>query len=386
MRIVFLAPDIDLSGFAGDVSHVIDLASALARAGCEVQLVVAEPDRWRPPDGVRLYRRPSIHTFSSALALRGIFSSSPPDVVYERRENPKLAATLGFLLRRPYFVEINGLVDQDRPMLMGSKPRADRSLSLRRISRSLLLRRAHGVVAVTDGLRDALIRRYALPPRLVTVVANGVDIRRFHPKSKAEARNSLGLSPSTGYLVFVGNLVAWHDLNTMLDAMTDVVRANPNVRLVIVGDGPEKPRLVRRTEVLNLTNHVYFAGRQPREMVPIWIGAADLCVMPLTFERNAERGSSALKLSEYLACGRPVVASDVPGAGPFLESHRVGVGVASGDSAALARALVELLGNPSLLAEMGSRARELAEAELSWDRVSMQLLQLFRDGLGRNGV
>src|SRR3972149_2120026 len=114
MHLGFLAPDIDLGGHAGDTCHVQDIAVALGRAGCMVDLVVAKSAEWRGHESVRVLAMPHRRTLSAAVGLRRAWRQRPPDVLYERRLTPKLSVVLSCLLSRPFFVEINGLVDEER--------------------------------------------------------------------------------------------------------------------------------------------------------------------------------------------------------------------------------------------------------------------------------
>jgi len=381
MHVVFLAPDIDLSGYTGDVWHVKDLTLAFARAGCVVDLVVANPAAWFGGPNVRMSPTPRGSFLAAARTLKTRFLDDPPDVLYERRGSPKLSATLGHLLHRPYFVEINGLVEEEKQMQGRPEAGPGWLLQIKRSARGRLFRSSAGIVAVTNGLKDALIEMHRIPPALIRVIPNGVDIDVFRPMPVAEAREVLSVPRDAAVAVFVGNLVAWQGVSTLLEAASIARRDLPGLRLYIVGDGIERKALEAMALQLGLGDSVRFLGRVPRDEVPRWIAAADVGVLPSTLRRNLRIGSSALKLREYLACGRPAIATNLEGAGPMLEAAGVGVGVRGDDAPDLGRALVSLLNDPSRRADMGRKAREFAERELSWDRVAGRVLELFREVL-----
>jgi len=377
MKIAFLAPDIDLNGFAGDVSHVEDLASALSRAGCFVELYVSNAGDWRPPPRVRVRSMTSRWTILSAIAIQRDLRGSPPEVIYERRGSPKLSVLLSLLLRRPVFVEIDGVPELEKAML-GEVERLPRWITaLRQTTRSFLLRRAAGIVPVTQGLKDVLIRLHRIPPARITVVSNGVDPSVFYPRSRSDSRIALGLPAESPYLLFVGNLVRWQGVHTLVESMRQVVEQCPSVKLLVVGDGPESRPLRHQASEVGVEANIRFVGRVPREQVPVWIGAADICLMPSTLARNAEVGSAALKLREYLACGRPVIASDLPGAGPYLVQEKAGVAVPADDVHELAMAIIQLLKDPKTRSEFGTSAVSAARRDFSWDRIAVQLIGLF---------
>ena len=204
-----------------------------------------------------------------------------------------------------------------------------------------------------------------------------MDLSRFNPQPKEEARRALGLPGEAPTLVFVGNLVAWQGVSTLIAAMGGVIAEIPEAQLLIVGDGQERPLLEVESGRRGLGKCIRFVGWVPRDDVPRWICAADVAVMPSTLRRNSRIGSSALKMREYLACGRPVVATNIEGGGPLLERESIGVGVPGDDPIQLARALVMLLRDSETIAAMGTRARMFAQRELSWDLSARRILQFF---------
>lgn len=374
VRILFLAPDIDLSGYTGDVWHVRDMALALAGAGAEVLLVVANAATFDIPGGRVRSLRPR-RLLPSLLLVWKWGRAFEPDVVYERRFSPKLSALLALLLRRPFLVEINGIPEEEAAMQGRPIPQG-RLYALKSRLRALLFRRAAGVIAVTNGLKRDVIERFGVASERVFVVPNGVDPSLFRPIGRMEARRLLGLAPDGVYLCHVGNLVSWQGVDNLIAAMAHVTREIPNASLLIVGDGIERSRLQEQASRLTPRSAVRFVGRVAREEVPSWISACDVGVMPKTLRPNARTGSSALKLREYLACGVPVVATNIEGGGPFLESHGVGLGFEGDDVEDLGRKLLHLLREPELRSAMSARARPFAEKQLSWDRSARELLQV----------
>ncbi|MGW7028367.1 glycosyltransferase [Streptomyces xanthophaeus] len=217
-----------------------------------------------------------------------------------------------------------------------------------------------------------------------SVVRNGVDLDHFRPgapdpdQDKAAARAALPLPegfPGEGPLtVCVGRLCPQKGQDVLLRAWPEVVGAVPGARLALVGDGPDTERL-RRTAALSGTG-VHFAGAAA-DIRP-WLRAADLVVLPSRWE------GMALAPLEAMACGRPVLVSDVSGA---RESLPPGQGrlclVPPEDPTALAKALGRLLTEPRLLAEFGEQARQHARTDFDVRRTTDAVTGLYHELLGR---
>ncbi len=373
MRILFLALDIDLSCEQGDSIHALSLARSLLRSGNRVHLIVGADRAGIPSDGLEISVCPKGQHFAVLQHAYRVARRFRPDVIYERRFSPKVSAALSLALHRPYVVEINGLVEaeaamQGRPLSEGPVARLKASL------RKLTMRRAAAVVTVTEGLRDVIVQEYGVAPTKVFTVENGVDATLFRPMDRSEARVALGLAGGQ-IICFVGNLAAWQGLRVVLDAL---LNTPGSVRLLIVGDGRERQNLTDYARALGLLNRVEFVGRVPHDEVPLYMAAADVCVVPFTSRTSASKssslmmdraGRSPLKLYEYLASARPVVLTAVAGARKLVEVTGSGMVVPPDEPMTFGRAIRQVLENPSF-ALAANRASEIVRRDHSWDAVA----------------
>ncbi|MEU4354988.1 glycosyltransferase [Streptomyces virginiae] len=214
-----------------------------------------------------------------------------------------------------------------------------------------------------------------------TVIRNGVDLAHFRPgapdpgRDRAESRAALPLPssfPADGPLaVCAGRICAQKGQDTLLRAWPEVLATVPTARLALVGDGPDTERLRRAAPP-----GVHFAGAAA-DIRP-WLRAADLVVLPSRWE------GMALAPLEAMACGRPVLVSDVSGA---RESLPPGQGrlclVPPDDPTALAKALGRLLSEPRLLAELGDQARQHARTDFDVRRTTDAVSGLYHELLSR---
>ena len=370
MNILFLALDVDLSAHRGDAIHTREINASLARAGHHVRLIAGADGPGGIIPGVETTIIPASGNLAVVSHVQKAIQSFHPDVIYERRYSPKISMTVSRLSGIPFVVEINGIIEEEAAMAGRAMPDTPIQHAKSRIRRRMF-GRAAAVITVTEGLRDVIVQRFGVAPERVFVAENGVDSRLFRPIDPAQSRSTWGLS--SGPLVcFVGNLVAWQGVDVLIEAMAALPT---QVHLMIVGDGPSKRVLLQRTEELALGNRVRFVGTIPHEKVPSCISASNVCAAPFSSERNARSGVSALKVVEYLACGRPVVVSDVPGAREIVDAYGCGLVVPPGDSSALASALAQAIDDPTL--GIGAlRASEFVRKELSWDHTATIVLRV----------
>jgi glycosyltransferase involved in cell wall biosynthesis len=265
---------------------------------------------------------------------------------------------------------------------VNGEPVPDWSETDRRLKRKLkhwlasfALSRCDRVVVLTDGLRDLVVRRYRVAAERVAVLPSGTDTGLFIPQDAAACRRRIGLGLDRDYIGFVGSFYRYQGLQCLLDALAIIRRTIPSVHLLLVGDGEAALELKQQADRLALNPCITWAGRIPYQEVPTWIGAMTLCVAPFRGDRGE---TSPVKVFDYLACGRPVVASAIPSV-TALFSRANGVVLVEPDRAdALAEAVLDLLARSDEACRLGSEGRTFVEQRFGWDAIVRTLHDLVR--------
>jgi glycosyltransferase involved in cell wall biosynthesis len=272
------------------------------------------------------------------------------DAIYIRAHPAAVVATSCARLRGvPVFQEVNGKPTD----VMVTYPQIGRLAPLVEWAYRTQLKRADHVFAVTDGLRD-WVTAFAGHNR-VTVIPNGANAEVFccdGPVGRITGQ----------YVIFVGGLVAWHGIDTMLSAMRHP-RWPAGVRLVIAGDGIERSKIAKHQS----NDRLLWLGRLPQnELPPLMRGAlAALCVIENPAERSAT-GIAPIKLFEAMASGTAVIASELPFQADLVREVGAGLVVPMADPAALADAVAEMAANPGAAKDMGSRGAVYVRQFATW--------------------
>ena len=388
MRILYLALDVNLADASGDAIHVREAARALAGAGADLNLVVPAIGGRRQSDaalegrGVRLHSLTAKGNVQTALACRRLAAESRAEVIYERRYSPKIGAAVSRATGLPLVVEVNGLLDVEAEILGKAKRRGKITAAVKSRLRKSFYARASRVVTVTPGLAKALQERYGLLPEKVVVVPNGADTDLFRPQDAAAAKRALGIPAERPTVGFVGTLYPWHGLQYLVGAAPPLIGLHPDILFLVVGDGPIRGELEAHVKAVGMARNFRFAGRVGHEAVPGFVNASDVCVSLIDAERYREKyGFSPLKLYEYMACGRPVVATRTAGF-DVLEEFECGLLVNPRDPLEVSSALLALLHDPERRNAMGGRARRLTVERYSWKSVADRLLAVMREATG----
>lgn len=235
-----------------------------------------------------------------------------------------------------------------------------------------LQRHADRVLAVTPGMLRAFERAGLDAGRLV-LITNGADTELFRPAPPRPAAAVPGVT-----VLYSGTHGLIHGMDVLLDA-AERLRDRPGVRFLLIGDGVHKPALVERARAAGLGNVEFRPSVPPAELVAE-IAAADLCVAT-TRDHPFCGETIPVKLFDYLACGRPVVAAVSGDAARVVEESGGGVVVPPGDGAALADAIVELAGDPERRTRLGAAGPPFVEARYSRRAVGARLLGVLEEVL-----
>lgn len=366
----------------GGLGHVWEVVEALHKSGHNVIVFAPRVGKYRrstpvpivyvPTIDIRILRFFVFNMFSFCYIL--FFSlTRRPDVLYVRQMPLSLTPLfLSVLLRTPLLTEINGDPIEDlrqarfSPLLIWI---------VRQIQR-LNSRYSHALVCVTPGLKQLLIQRYALAPERIHVIPNGTNIHVFRPMDKETCQRELNLD-STRYCVgFIGTFLPHQGLETLITCAPDVVTAVPTVLFLLIGDGTLRPVLEHSIHVKGLSPYFLLTGRLPPEKVVRYVNAMDICVAPFTKARNDKIGLSPLKLYDYMACAKPIVASDIEGVGDVILHNNLGIPVPPDDPLELAKAINTLLLNDHLRSTYSRNGRKLAEEKYNWDIAVERILSL----------
>jgi PEP-CTERM/exosortase A-associated glycosyltransferase len=237
-----------------------------------------------------------------------------------------------------------------------------------RLSRALetyALKRADAITTICEGLRADIAAR-GIDADAVTVIPNAVDVKSFEFDAPADPqlRRSLGLEGAT-VVGFAGSFYGYEGLDLLLDAAAMLSADRPELRVLLVGGGPQEASLKAQAQRLGIAERVIFAGRVPHAEVQRYYNLIDVLAYPRRSIRLTEI-VTPLKPLEAMAQGRIFVASDVGGHRELVRDGETGFLFPAGDAAALARTIDALLARRTDWERVKRQARRFVESERTW--------------------
>ena len=237
-----------------------------------------------------------------------------------------------------------------------------------------LARNCHRIVAATEREKEDLIRYYGASPETISVIPCGVNLSRFQPIDKETARQQLDLNGNRRNIMFVGRIEPLKGIDKLLMAMT-YLKNKHGFRLLIIGGDEhsqyEIDRLQQLSRELNIEDSVNFLGLIKQDKLPLYYGAADVCVMPSYYE------SFGLVALESLACGTPVVATDVGIARKVIHQGETGYVVPDNSPHRLAQKIELLLSKPEVTTESIDLMRT-SVADFDWAKIAGKMVREYR--------
>ncbi|MCK6540118.1 MAG: glycosyltransferase family 4 protein, partial [Anaerolineales bacterium] len=239
------------------------------------------------------------------------------------------------------------------------------------------LRVARRIICVSKIAKDHLMKTWDAPADKLVVLPNAVDVNRFEPDPElsAQTRASLSLTAHP-LLVFVGSFYQWHDVVALLKAFALVLKTHSEARLFLVGDGAGRERMMQLSVDLGLEGAAQFTGFVTHAEVVRYVSAADIAVVPVPTMKQ-QMWLSPMKLFEYMASGKAIVASAMGQIKDVIRDGDNGLLVPAGDEAALADAIIRLIEDVPLRVRLGRQAREDAVKDHSWEGYLSRLEDVF---------
>jgi glycosyltransferase involved in cell wall biosynthesis len=349
-------------GWGGQEIRVLTEARGVARRGHAV--AIAAPPEARifgaaPEYGVEIIELPIARkSVSGALALKKLLAARPFDIVNTHSSTDSwLVALAGALARRSPAIVRTRHISSPVPRNFASR---------------WLYARADRIVTTGEKLRLQVIEETGVDPGRTISIPTGIDLERFRPADRAAARSQVGLAGAAPVVGIVATLRSWKGHLHLLEAVASLAR--PEVRLVVVGDGPMRAVLEARAAELGIAGRVTFAGNQ-RDVAP-WMNAFDLFCLPSYANEGVPQA-----LAQAMACALPIVTTPVGSIEELIDDGRTGLLVPPSDPASLARAIAALLDDPARRAALGTAAAAEARRRLGEDAMVEAMIGVFADAM-----
>jgi colanic acid biosynthesis glycosyl transferase WcaI len=324
---------------------------------------------WPLPNRKANERIRNYASFCFSAAVSGLALPRPQVII---ATSPQLLCALSgwwlaFWKRVPFVFEVRDLWPESLAAVGAGSEGALLHRTLGAVA-GFLYRHADRIVVVTPAFKDHLIRYWNVPATKIFVVENGVETDRFRLDPAAvEVRKQLKLD-SHFLICYIGTIGNAHGLDTLVDAAEELKTALPKAMFLLIGEGAEKQRIIDLAATHRLTN-IQFLGQQPREQIPAYVSAADLCLVML---KKTELFKTVIptKLLEYMACERPVIVAVDGQARLIVEEAGSGVFVEPENSKALVEAILDLAKDSDRRRQMGISGRQYIVSKFSRERTA----------------
>lgn len=358
---------IDLDKMDGQAIHFTEIVNNLYKLGNKVTVLCPS---FRKKNGLfcsniikipmirdRPVKNSVIFQWSFCAIMTAYLLKNSVDIVYIRHAPFNvLPILLSKIMRIPCIIEVNYSI-KELETLKISRGAIFSIMMVDKIAYNM----ASNIIVITKNLKDDIYSVYNTDINKIFVIPNGADIYKFKPI--IDAKDILRLDKSFRYVCFVGHVEQWQGVDCIVKSAPLILEKIPNVKFMIIGSGKSIYNIIEDTKKLNIYDKFLFLGDIPHEKVPIYINASDLCVAPF----HKGRIASPIKIFEYMACEKPVVASDISEVGKLLRESSAGFSIEPNDHIALAENVVKLLLDERLRSEMGRNGRIFIIENHTWE-------------------
>lgn len=380
LRILVIAPDVFYETKNSNAVHLHEVISNLKK-NAEVFTIARGTKNIKLEENVYLVKEIlDMHPFRTLTASINAFiigfkilRKQDIDVIYERHHIFDTGIILAKLFNIPCISEVNGILIDEAKISMSYGAGLQRITHL--IER-LTFAWTTKIIAVSPMIKDQLINKYNADVRKIEVIQNGANTNLFKPTNREKARKELNLDGNYNYIGFFGSFAPWHGLDDLVRSAPLISKEVENTKFLLVGEGRAKEQIVRMVNDLNLTDNFIFINRVPYEEVPKYVNIFDVCVIL----KKKDIPGSPLKLWEYMACGKPVVATNTEDF-RVLEEYNAGIVVDPEKTEEVADAIITLLKNKELREEMGKNGRKYVVENRSWESVAREVEKVMKEAV-----
>lgn len=276
---------------------------------------------------------------------------------------------LSKILRIPHSVEAHGIIYEDATMLNASPL----MIHIMKICEYVSYNLSEKIISNAPGTKEDIAKEFKINKDKIAVLPNGANIDLFKPMNVL--KSNLDLDENCSYICFVGNLAPWQGIEDLIKSAHLVLEKIPNVKFLIIGDGIMKEDLIN-----TLNDHIkdsfIFTGSIMYEDVPKYINISEICVAP--FVKWKDKKMSPLKIFEYMACGKPVITTDIEGSGDIIKEYNAGLTIDPEDHGQFATAMIELMENENKRKMMGRNGRNVVLNEYSWEKIALKMEKIYK--------
>jgi len=300
-----------------------------------------------------------LYNFPIHLNVKSIINYIKPDIIHVN--NLPFFSTVQYIhaakkLNIPSIVHVHGVIGQKNILINYAQ-----KIFLVVFSK-IIFKETNLFICLTP--KDAYeICKYGCDPNKIRVIPNGVDVKKFKPNNKIH----------TEYIYWGGRFVPEKGLKYLIEAIKLVKRTKSDIRLLMAGDGPLLPKIHKMINKYHLMDDVKFLGKMPLEKIPLLINSSSMCVLPSLKE------GMPFALLEAMACGKPVIGSNISGIRDIINNGENGLLITPGDSKELASAILKLLEDKDLGQVLGRNARQLMIEKYSLNNIVNQIEQIYNE-------
>ncbi len=240
------------------------------------------------------------------------------------------------------------------------------------------------IICISADLKDHLISKWNIEESKLIVLPCAADGEAFGLNFNSNhIRRNLSLTTEP-VVMWVGGFYPWHDLDLLLKSFALVLQRHPDAKLVLVGDGQTRPSVEQIVQKNGLRQAVILTGAIAHTSMPEMLSIADVAVVPSTPVPASHGGTGTpLKLFEYMAAGKAIVATALNHAAQVIQNGHNGLLVEAGDVNRFAEAIMTLLNDPAERVRLGQNARQQAIEQYSWEEYTRRLEEIYLDVLGK---